>query len=83
MKLISTIFATLIFALGGLASNTDLSLSDEAADYYHENNDQDFEWRYIKGIGWRKFSPEGAMTKDFWDWKKSTKPLDLPRRFRY
>lgn len=28
-------------------------------------------WRYVSGIGWRKFSPEGAMRKDWWDYKRT------------
>ena len=29
------------------------------------------EWRFIKNLGWRKFTPYGAATKDWWDYKKT------------
>jgi hypothetical protein len=29
------------------------------------------EWRFIKGIGWRKFTKYGAARKDWWDYKKT------------
>lgn len=44
-------------------------------DPYYANKDGHV-MRYIKGVGWRKFSPEGAHVKDWWDFKKT-----LPRQW--
>jgi hypothetical protein len=39
------------------------------APYY--SNEDGHVMRYVSGIGWRKFSPQGAQRKDWWDFKRT------------
>lgn len=34
-------------------------------------NNGPLQWRFIKNVGWRKFSPYDAARKDWWDYKKT------------
>lgn len=46
--------------------------SDLSRNCYADNPDAgELEWRFIKNLGWRKFTKYGAARKDWWDYKKT------------
>ncbi len=42
------------------------------------------EWRFIRNIGWRKFTAYGAARKDWWDFKKTQRwPFTNYQKYGY
>lgn len=62
----------------GDALNANFNLKACSSSSQNENNCTseepdagEYEWRFIKNLGWRKFSKYGAARKDWWDYKKN------------
>lgn len=69
-----------LYGMGGygdpLYTNTKLSVCNSRVNRdncttYDPDEGLD-EWRFVKDLGWRKFSRYGAARKDWWDYKRST-----------
>lgn len=68
------------YGMGGYgdANNANFSLKVCAAKAVDSKNctadnpdTGELEWRFIKNLGWRKFTKYGAARKDWWDYKKT------------
>ena len=65
-------------AVGASKKNVNLDSIEQSPDAV--KGAPDLVWRYIPGVGWRKFSPEGGQYYDWKQWEKTSKPMWL-RRF--
>ncbi len=69
--LIGAAFCQASFSEHSVSDNNDydlkaVGLNESSSEFAKEQ----FIWRYVPGIGLRKFSAIGAMIKDFKDWER-------------